>query len=65
MLLSVRCVGCSNTINGPYAQVCVSNKVKSMNVKVFDLMSGLNETRFLVQHESCDCKCRLNESVCN
>ena len=65
MLISVKCVGSSNTINDPYAQVCVSNKVKSMNVKVFDLMSGLNETRFLVQHESCDCKCRLNESVCN
>ena len=28
-------------------------------------MSGVNETRFLVQHESCNCKCRLNESVCN
>ena len=65
MLISAKCVGSSNTISDPYAQVCVSNKVKSMNVKVFDLMSGLNETRFLVQHESCDCKCRLNESVCN
>ena len=28
-------------------------------------MSGVNETRFLVQHESCECKCGLNESVCN
>ena len=28
-------------------------------------MSGVNETRFLVQHESCNCKCELNESVCN
>ena len=65
MLISAKCVGSSNTISDPYAQVCVSNKVKSMNVKVFDLMSRLNETRFLVQHESCDCKCRLNESVCN
>ena len=24
-----------------------------------------NETRLLVQPESCECKCRLNESVCN
>ena len=36
-----------------------------MNVKVFNLMSKVNETRFLVQHESCECKYRLNESVCN
>ena len=36
-----------------------------MNVKVFNLMSGVNKTRFLVQHESCECKCGSNESVCN
>ena len=29
-------------------------------------MSEVNtETRFLVQHESCECKCILMESVCN
>ena len=28
-------------------------------------MSGINETRFPVQFESCDCKCVLNESVHN
>ena len=28
-------------------------------------MSKVNETRFSVQHESRDCKCRLNGNVCN
>ena len=28
-------------------------------------MPGVNETRPLVQHELCQCKCRLNEGVCN
>ena len=28
-------------------------------------MSGINEARFLVYHKSCECKCGLNESVCN
>ena len=28
-------------------------------------MSGVNETRFLVRHKSCACKCGLNESLCN
>ena len=28
-------------------------------------MSGVNETRFIVPHESPSCKSRLNESVCN
>ena len=31
-----------------------------MNTKLFKL----RET-FLVEHESCQCKCCLNESVCN
>ena len=33
-----------------------------MNEEVFNLMLGLNKTRFLVQDE---CKYRLNENVCN
>ena len=36
-----------------------------MNVNVFNSMMGVNETKFLVQRESCECKCGLNESVCN
>ena len=36
-----------------------------MNVKVFNLMPAVNERRFLGQHKSCECKCRLNKSVCN
>ena len=28
-------------------------------------MLDVNKTRLLVQHESNDCKCGLNESVCN
>ena len=28
-------------------------------------MSGINETILTVQHESCECKFGLNESVCN
>ena len=43
-----------------YAQVCVPNKVKNMNVKVFNLVLGINKKRFLIKHESCWCKCRLN-----
>ena len=54
-----------DTVNDTYARVCVPNKVKSMNVKVFKLVSGVYETRFIVQHESCKYKCRLNENACN
>ena len=41
-----------------FEYVC-PNKVKDVNVNVFNLVSGVNETRFLVQHESSECKCEL------
>ena len=42
---------CSN-INNPYARVFVSDTVKNLNVKVFNLMSQSNETRHIKWHES-------------
>ena len=43
----------------------LANKINNMNVNVFSLMSRVNKTRFLGQHKSCECKCRLNENICN
>ena len=30
-----------------------------------NIYQAFAQTRFLLQHESCGCKCGLNESVCN
>ena len=43
-----KCGGCCNTIDDPYARVCVPNKVKKMNVKVFNSVPGVNETTYLL-----------------
>ena len=42
-----------------------SKQSKKYERKTIYLMSGVNEERFLVQHKSWECKCRLHESVCN
>ena len=42
-----KCSGSCNNINHPYAKICVPNVVKNLNVKVFNLMSRTNETRFI------------------
>ena len=60
-----KCGASCNTIDDLYAQIFVPNKIKNMNVKVFILMSKVNERRFLVQHESCEYKYRLDEKACN
>ena len=60
-----RCSGNCNSINGPYGRICVSDVVKNLNVKVFNLMSRTNETRSIKSHETCKCICRLNRIICN
>ena len=35
--------GNCNTINDPYAKICVPNNIKNTNVKVFNLMSRTND----------------------
>ena len=60
-----KCSGCCNNINDPYAKICVSDAVKDLNVKVFNLMLTTNETRHIKSHETCKCKCRLDARVCN
>ena len=45
--------------------MCVADVIKNKNVKVFNLMSRTNETGCIEWHETCKCKGRLDESVCN
>ena len=60
-----KCSGRCNNINDLCAKLCVPDIVKNINVKVFNLMSRINETRHIIWHETCKCVCRLNASVCN
>ena len=60
-----KCSGSCNNINDLYAKICVSDVIKKLNVKVFNLMSRTNETRHTEQHETCKCKCRLDGCVSN
>ena len=65
---SIKISKCSvngNNINDPYARICVPDIIKNLNVKVFNLMSRTNETRFIEWHETCKCECRLDAIVCN
>ena len=60
-----KCFSSCNNINDLYAKLCVPHVVKNLNVKVFNLMSRINETRHIEWHKTCKCKCRLDPSVCN
>ena len=60
-----KCSGSCNNINNSCAKLCVRDVVKNLNVKLFNLVSGTNETRHIEWHETCKCKCRFKSSVCN
>ena len=60
-----RCKGSCNTVNEPYAKICVPGQIKNTNVKVFSLMSRTNETGHIKCHKTCKCRCRLDGSICS
>ena len=60
-----KCSGSCNNINNPYANICIPDTVKDLNVRVFNLMSRTNETRHIKWHETCKCICRSDKIICN
>ena len=60
-----KCSGSCNTLDDPMAKLCVPDVIKRVNMKVYDFLMRLNETRNVLWHESCKCVCRLKSSVCN
>ena len=60
-----KCSVSCDTINDPMARLCVPNIIKRTNMKVYNFLMRLNETRNVLWHESCKCVCKLNSSVCN
>ena len=60
-----KCSSNCNNIRNPYARICIPDTVKKLNVKVFNIVSLTNETRYIKWHENCKCICRLNWIICN
>ena len=60
-----KCSGSCNTLDNTMSKICVPNIIKNVNIKVYNFLMRLNETRNVLWHESCKCVCLLNSSVCN
>ena len=55
-----KCSGSCNTLDDTIEKLCVSNVIKGLNIKVYNFLTMLNETRNVLRHESCKCVCKLN-----
>ena len=60
-----KCSDSCNNTNYPYAKNCVPDVVKDLNVKVFNLMSKTNATRFIEWHKTCKCAGKFGVNVFN
>ena len=43
-----KCSGSSNGFNNPSAKLCVPDVIKDINIKLFNLMSSINETSYII-----------------
>ena len=59
-----KCAGSCYTINDLSNKVCVPNKTENLNLSVFNMITGINESKTLTKHISCKCKCRFDETKC-
>ena len=45
--------------------MCIPDIMRNITVKMFGLMTLTNKTKQVIFHESCECICRLDPTVCN
>ena len=43
----------------------VPNKTEDLNLSEFNPSTGINESKTLTKHVSCECKCTFDERKCN
>ena len=60
-----RCVGSCNTLNDLSSKVCIPNKIENLNLSMFNMITGINESKTLTNHVSCECNCRFDGKKCN
>ena len=48
-----KCSGSCNTLDNPMSKICVPKIIKNVNMKVYNFLMRLNETRNVLWHESC------------
>ena len=51
--------------NDLFNKVCVPNKTEDLNLNIFNIISGINESKTLTKHISWECKYKFNGRNCN
>ena len=46
-------------------KVCFPNKTEHLDLSVFNMITGINESEILTKHISCKCEYKFNGRECN
>ena len=57
-----RSVGSRNTLKDLSNKLCIPNKTEGLNQSIFNMITGINESK--TKHISCKCKCKFDETKC-
>ena len=60
-----KCVGSCNTLNDLSSRVCIPNKKEDLNLRLFSMITGINESKTSAKHLSCEFKCKFDGTICN
>ena len=45
--------------------MCVPNETEDLNLHVFNMITGINESKTLTKHISCKLECKFHDRKCN
>ena len=60
-----KCVGSFNILKDLSNKVCVQNKTEDLNLSVFNMVAGINQSKILTKCISCEWKCKFDGRKCN
>ena len=59
-----RCVGSCHTLNDFSNKVCVPNKTEDLGLRVFNMITRINESKILTKDVLCKCKYKFDGRKC-
>ena len=54
-----------NTLNDLSSKLCIPNKTEDLNLGVFNIITGINESKILSKDVWCKCECKFGNRRCN
>ena len=60
-----RSIGSCNILSDLSNKLCVPNQTEDLSLSVFNMIAGINESKILTKHISCECKCKFDGRKCS